>query len=164
METATNLIKHNSFNRYHLNETLLSSWLKLSTSINNSRIVSALSYNESLICNVLVQHMASGEKKPLTATDLCRETKMLKSQMNRTLNQLEEKLMITRERSKDDKRQVHILLNQEQANAFQKQHQEILNSIGYIVDELGTEEATEAAVLFNKISILAEQAFSKKGE
>ena len=84
--------------------------------------------------------------------------------MNRTLNQLEEKLMIRRERSKDDKRQVHILLNQEQANAFQKQHQEILNSIGYIVDELGTEKATEAAVLFNKISKLAEQAFSKKGE
>lgn len=164
METAQILIENNTFHKNQLSETLLSSWLKLSTSINNSRIVSALSYNESLICNVLAKHMASGQNKPLTATDLCRETKMLKSQMNRTLNQLEEKLMIRRERSTSDKRQVHILLNPEHAKDFQEQHQEILHSVECIIDELGTKEAAEAAVLFDKISTLADRVFSKKGE
>uniref|UniRef100_UPI00405797A9 MarR family transcriptional regulator n=1 Tax=Agathobacter sp. TaxID=2021311 RepID=UPI00405797A9 len=164
METAHSFTENKSFPDKHLSEALLSSWLKLSTSINNSRIVSALSYNESLICSVLARHMASGQKKPLTATDLCRETKMLKSQMNRTLNQLEEKLMITRRRSTRDKRRVHILLNPEHAKAFQKQHQEILDSVSRIVDELGAAEAAEAAALFDKISTLADRVFSKKGE
>ena len=162
METAQTLIENHAFNTTQLSETLLSSWLKLSTTINHSRIVSALSYNESLICGVLTRHMASGQNKPLTATDLCRETKMLKSQMNRTLNQLEEKLMIQRERSTKDKRQVYILLNPEQANIFQKQHQDILDSVEHIVDELGTKEATQAVILFNKISTLADGVFSKK--
>lgn len=162
METAQTLIENNGFNTTQLSENLLSSWLKLSTTIQNSRIVSALSYNESLICSVLARHMASGQKKPLTATDLCRETKMLKSQMNRTLNQLEEKLMIRRERSTKDKRQVHILLNPEHAKVFQQQHQDILNSVKCIVDELGTKEAAQAAVLFDKISTLADGIFSKK--
>lgn len=162
METAQILIENKTFNTNQLSETLLSSWLKLSTSIHHSRIVSALSYNESLICSVLARHMASEQKKPLTATDLCRETKMLKSQMNRTLNQLEEKLMIRRERSTSDKRQVHILLNPEQVNAFQKQHQEILASVAHIVDELGEKEAEQAAVLFDKISTLADRVFLKK--
>ena len=162
METAQTLIENNAFTTTQLSENLLSSWLKLSTTIQNSRIVSALSYNESLICSVLAKHMASGKKKPLTATDLCRETKMLKSQMNRTLNQLEEKLMIRRERSTKDKRQVHILLNTEHAKIFQQQHQDILNSVKRIVDELGTKEAAQAAVLFDKISNLADGVFSKK--
>ena len=159
METAQILSENKTYNINQLSETLLSSWLKLSTSINNSRIVSALSYNESLICSVLARHMASGQKKPLTATDLCKETKMLKSQMNRTLNQLEEKLMIRRERSTIDKRQVHILLNPEHAKVFQKQHQEILTSIERIINELGTKEAAQAVVLFDKISALADRVF-----
>lgn len=164
METAQILIENKNFHTNQLSEALLSSWLKLSTSINRSKIVSVLSYNESLICSVLARHMASGQKKPLTATDLCRETKMLKSQMNRTLNQLEEKLLIRRERSTSDKRQVHILLNPEQANTFQKQHQEILASVERIVNELGEKEAAQAAILFDKISTLADGIFLNKGE
>ena len=70
-----------------LNENLLNAWLRLSTSINNPRIVSEMTYNESLVCNILYNHSES----EITATDLCNATKMLKSQMNRTLNQLEKK-------------------------------------------------------------------------
>ena len=67
------------------NEALLGAWLRLSTSINNSRLVTELPYNESLICNVLYRNDLLHNEKKLTATELCAETKILKSQMNRSL-------------------------------------------------------------------------------
>ena len=145
-----------------LNEILLAAWLRISTSINNSRLVSEMSYNESLICNVLYQNYLSGNQTPITATDLCQITKMLKSQMNRTLNQLEEKNMITRVRSEHDKRQVHIFLNLEQANSYKKQHQQILSILDRVIGELGHKKAAEAIHLFNDISDIADEIFAKK--
>ena len=35
------------------NEALLTTWLRLSTSISNNRFVSEMSYNESLVCSIL---------------------------------------------------------------------------------------------------------------
>ena len=145
-----------------LNEILLAAWLRISTSINNSRLVSEMSYHESLICNVLYQNYLSGNQTPITATDLCQITKMLKSQMNRTLNQLEEKNMITRVRSEHDKRQVHIFLNLEQANSYKKQHQQILSILDRVIGELGHKKAAEAIHLFNDISDIADEIFAKK--
>lgn len=145
-----------------LNEILLAAWLRISTSINNSRLVSEMSYNESLICNILYQNYLSGNQTPITATDLCQITKMLKSQMNRTLNQLEEKNMITRVRSEHDKRQVHIFLNLEQANSYKKQHQQILSILDRVIGELGHKKAVEAIHLFNDISDIADEIFAKK--
>lgn len=145
-----------------LNEILLAAWLRISTSINNSRLVSEMSYNESLICNILYQNHLNGNQTPITATDLCQSTKMLKSQMNRTLNQLEAKNMITRVRSEQDKRQVYISLNLEQAESYEKQHQQILSILDRVIGELGREKAIEAAHLFNDISNIADEIFVKK--
>ena len=88
------------------NEALLKTWLRLSTSIINNRLVSEMSYNESLVCSILYPNTKMGMY--MTATELCHFTKMLKSQMNRTLNILEEKKLILRRRSDTDKRQVMI--------------------------------------------------------
>ena len=81
-----------------LNENLLSAWLQLSTSVVNSRVVSRLAYNESLICHVLYHHQISGNEHPLTATDLCNQTRIVKSLMNRILNQLEAQGLVTKSR------------------------------------------------------------------
>ena len=105
------------------NEALLKTWLRLSTSIINNRLVSEMSYNESLVCSILYSHTKLGIS--MTATELCHFTKMLKSQMNRTLNLLEEKKLILRQRSDTDKRQVMILFNMEHAQAYENQHQKI---------------------------------------
>ena len=90
-----------------LNEVLLGAWLRISTVINNSRLVSEMSYNESLICNILYRNATEHPEHTMTATDLCAETRILKSQMNRILTQLEEKKLITRERSSEDKRKIY---------------------------------------------------------
>ena len=140
-----------------LNEELLSAWLKLSTAINNSRLVSEMSYNESLICNILYRSITEHPDKMLTATDLCDETKILKSQMNRILNQLEEKKLITRERSKEDKRKVFICLTTGQSNAYLKQHEQILNLLDNIIKKLGEDQAKEIIRALNGISNVADE-------
>lgn len=140
-----------------LNETLLGAWLRLSTSINNSRVVSEISYNESLICNILYRNALEHPEQKLTATDLCQETKILKSQMNRILTQLEDRNLITRERSSEDKRKVYISLSDQQSNAYLKQHAQILSLLDTIIEKLGKEQTLEIIRALNGISDIANE-------
>ena len=138
----------------NLHESLLNSWLRLSTSINNARLVSEMTYNESLICNILY-NQSKTVNKYLTATDLCRMTNMLKSQMNRTLTQLEKKDMITRERSAQDKRQILITMNLEQCHTNEKQHAQILQILNAVIAQLGEEKTLNTIQTLNQISDIA---------
>ena len=141
------------------NEELLSAWLRLSTVIDNERIVSELSFNESLICNILYHNMVQDPERELTATDLCQETRMLKSLMNRTLASMEEKGIIVRERSKKDKRRVFIRLDVQKAQIYQKQHQKILKQIDLLMERLGEEKSTQLIELLNLTANKAEGVF-----
>lgn len=143
----------------NMNEALLEAWLRVSTSINNSRLVSELSYNESLICNLLYKNMMAHSGQFLTATDLCAETKMQKSLMNRTLKQLEAKGMITRSRSEQDKRRIYIYLNMEQIKQYELQHEKILDLINAIIGELGEENTLTAIDTLNTIAQVANKLF-----
>lgn len=138
-----------------LNEVLLGAWLKISTAINNSRLVSEMSYNESLICNILYRNSTESPEKKMTATDLCSETRILKSQMNRILTQLEEKNLITRERSLVDKRKIFVHLSTEQSNAYLKQHEKILRLLDDIIEKLGEEQAKGVIRALNDVSDIA---------
>lgn len=146
----------------HINETLLNTWLRLSTAINNSRVVSEMTYNESLICNILYQHSFGEIKQKLTATDLCHKTKILKSQMNRTLNHLEKIGIITKERSTEDKRRVFISLNKTHAHKYEKQHMEILTLLDTIIEKLGAEKAQQTIEILNIISDIADEVLNKQ--
>lgn len=138
-----------------MHELLLNAWLRLSTSINNARLVSDMTYNESLICNILYNHSKSEDNSTITATDLCNMTNILKSQMNRTLNQLEKKNMITRERSTTDKRQIIITMNLEQCHTYENQHLKILKILDAVIDQLGVEKTQQTIDTLNQISDIA---------
>lgn len=140
-------------------EALLDAWLQLSTAVNNSRLVSELSFKESLICNLLYKNLRNADIPALTATDLCIATKMQKSQMNRTLMLLESKGMITRERSNDDLRRIHIILNLEQAQVYLEQHAEILALIDQLIAQLGPDKTLAATEIFKEIAAIASKVF-----
>ncbi len=139
-----------------LNENLLHTWLRLSTTIVNDRVVEGLSYNEALVCNILVSEKMKNPEKKMTATDLCFRTKMLKSQMNRTLTQLEIKGIICRQRSKQDRRQVFVSMNMDQAGTYQKLHDKVLNLVDAIIERIGEEKALQAVQLFDDIASAAD--------
>lgn len=142
----------------NINENLLNTWLRLSTSVVNSRLVSDLSYNESLVCNILYNTQRKDPNQLLTATDLCNATKMLKSQMNRTLNQLESKKLITRIRSSSDKRQVFVKFNLDTADIYLEQHQKILALIDNIIEHFGPEKVEVTLRVLTSICDVADDA------
>lgn len=131
-----------------LSEELLNAWICLSLDIINERLVSEMPYKEALICSLLYRN----PDKRYTATDLCAETKTLKSQMNRTLNSMEEKKLIKRERSTQDKRQVFITLNTEQADIYKRQHEKILQLSDAVIEKFGKEKTTEIIEMLKEIS------------
>ena len=135
-----------------MNEELLNAWLRLSTAINTDCFISDMTYNESLICNLLYRNRSYGEGRKLTATDLCDKTNILKSQMNRTLNEMEKKHLIRRERSTQDKRQVFISLDMAQIEIYERQHRKILSLIDTLLDRVGREKGNDILKLFNEIA------------
>lgn len=142
----------------NMSEDLLNIWLRISTSVINSRLVSDLSYNESLVCNILYHAQKNEPEQLLTATDLCNATKMLKSQMNRTLNQLEEKKLITRIRSSSDKRQVFVEFNLDTADIYLEQHQKILALVDNIIEHFGPEKIDVTLQVLTSICDVADDA------
>ena len=140
-----------------MNEKLLDAWLKLTTAIVNERVVSDLPYNESVICNILYKNHRETPDQAVTATDLCQKMKMQKSQMNRTLSGMEEKKMISRERSKTDKRQVLVRLNMDQLEVYQRQHEQILALIDRLLAQIGPEKAEDIVDMFTQIANTAEE-------
>lgn len=139
------------------NEDLLWAWLRLSTVISNEKLVSDMPYNEALICNILYRNQLEHPEKRLTATDLCGETRMLKSQMNRTLNSLEQKRMITKERSEQDRRRIWISLDMEKSALYRQQHSKIMGLIDALLERVGTERTDEIIRLFHLIADTAKQ-------
>lgn len=133
------------------NEDLLAAWLNLSASVRNDRVVDAMSFNETHICNLLYRANMS-KAAPLTATDLCRKTGLLKSQMNKVLTGLEKRGMIIRERSNEDKRQIFIRLNEANLSVYEKEHQRILDFADQLMEQLGEADTREAIRLMNTMA------------
>ena len=141
----------------NINEKVLGAWLNLSTTICNERIVSELPYNETLICGILHRNAVENPDKPITATELCEKTNIQKSQMNRTLNSMEEKGLIIRKRSAKDKRQVFVSMNMENAAVYEKQHKKVLDIVDTVLEKVGKEKAEEIIQLFTLISKKAKE-------
>ena len=141
----------------NINEKVLSAWLKLSTTICNERIVSELPFNESLICGILHRNALEHPEKKITATELCERTNIQKSQMNRTLNNMEEKGLIFRKRSEKDKRQVFVSMNMENAKVYEQQHKNVLKFVDAMLEKVGKDKAEEIVQLFTLISNKAKE-------
>ena len=135
-----------------IKEKALDAWLQLLTAVNTERIVTSMTFNEAVVCNILNRN----KEKVFTATELCNKMKMQKSLMNRTLTSMEEKGWISRIRSTLDKRQVFVKWN-EQANAiYEKEHQAVLNLVDRILSKVGYEKANEVIQMFSLIASVAQ--------
>jgi len=120
-------------------DKLLDSWLNLTSTLWNTRLVSSLTYNEAHVMGLLLRH--SMQANPMTATDLIRRTRLLKSQMNKILTALEERGYITRTRAELDKRMIFIRLTQEGIDAYQAEHKNVEAILDQLVAKIGSERA-----------------------
>jgi DNA-binding MarR family transcriptional regulator len=142
-------------------EEILSAWLRLSNNVCNDRFVKHLTYNESLVCNIIYNQLKKYPDKFLTATDLCKQTRLIKSQMNRTINELEKKGLIVREQSLTDKRKLYVKFQESTLPEYEKSHNEILKIVDAIMEEVnkkfGRDITSEMIDIFYAISSSAKK-------
>lgn len=130
-------------------DKLLDAWLNLTSTLWNTRLVSSLTYNEAHVMGILLRH--STQDNPMTATDLIRRTRLLKSQMNKILTTLEQRGHISRIRSELDKRMIHVRLTPEGKSAYLKEHQGIEAILNQLVSKIGPDRALSVARDLNEI-------------
>lgn len=130
-----------------LNEAILGAWMEVSSVINNDRVSALIPYNVASI----LRYLTHSQSEDVTASELCAELRMQKSQMNRTLQYMEDHGMITRERTDSDKRRVHIRLNENHLEKFMTQHDAVIRYIGGVTEALGEEKTTQLIALVNEV-------------
>lgn len=133
-----------------INDNILSSWIRLILAVDSERLIKDMPFNEAVICNILYH-----DDKEITATKLCEITGMKKSQMNRTLTIMEDKGMIRRERSLDDKRQIYISMNENKKDVYIKMHKNTLKIVESIASNFNNEELDEIINIFNRVANVA---------
>jgi len=134
-------------NQHQLQEDLLQAWMSMEVCIRGNRLLSDLSMNEMLICNTLYQQK---QGSPVTVTDLCSRTKLLKSQMNHILNSMESQGIVRRERGSHDKRVVFVYLQEAAIPRYLREHEHVLNIVGAVCSALGNDNAESLAALMEK--------------
>ena len=139
-----------------LNEELLSAWLRVTSVIDNQRLADGLPFNEAMVCNLV--NKAQQEGRRITASDLCAETHILKSQMNAILTSLERKGILERRRSEGDRRRVELRLRPQGQDCFETAHRQSLALVDRFIAHMGTDKARallpllrQAADIFERI-------------
>lgn len=124
-------------------EQLLDAWLNLTSTLWNTRVVSSLPYNEAHIMGILLRR--GEEEGPMTATGLTQRTRLLKSQMNKILTRLESRGYITRMRSEQDKRMIHVRLTEAGKTAYLEEHKGVEAILSQLISKIGAERALGVA-------------------
>ena len=133
----------------HAGDKLLDAWLNLTSTLWNTRLVTSMTFNEAHVLGILLRH--DSEESPMTATDLIRRTRLLKSQMNKILTTLESKHFITRERARGDRRMVYIRLAPAGESAYIQEHAHIDTFLHTLIDRIGETKALLVAEHLNEI-------------
>lgn len=136
-------------------DKLLDAWLNLTSTLWNTRLVTAMTFNEAHVLGLLLRHNAA--EAPMTATDLIRRTRLLKSQMNKILTSLEKQGYVLRERASTDKRMIHIHLTQEGRLAYLEQHKGVEVILASLIELFGEERALSVAKDLSEITSILDE-------
>ena len=139
-------------------DILLDAWLKLTSTLWNTRLVTSLTYNEAHVMGLLLRY--STDDSPMTATDLISHTRLLKSQMNKLLTSLEQRGLIVRSRALADKRQIHIRLTPEGETAYREEHKGVEAILNKVIERLGTTRALDIARELTDVTAIVDDILS----
>ena len=124
-------------------DKLLDAWLNLTSTLWNTRLVESMTFNEAHVLGILLRR--DDDALPMTATDLIRRTRLLKSQMNKILTTLEGRGFISRTRAQEDRRMIHIRLTAEGKAAYLEQHKAVESILTQLIERIGAEHALSVA-------------------
>ena len=136
--------------RMYAGDKLLDAWLNLTSTLWNTRLVSSMTFNEAHVLGILLRHQS--DEEPMTATDLIRRTRLLKSQMNKIITSLEGRGYVSRVRASLDKRMIHIHLTAEGERAYLEQHKAVEDILEQLIERIGAERALLVAAELSEIT------------
>lgn len=128
---------------------LIQSWVGLSGMLKNSRFTKELPYNESI---VMLQLYQAGQN-PISIKQITDMTHMLKSQVNRTINSLEEKGLLERCQSDGDRRLGYVRIRKERLEIFLQVHAASMEIAKNISDIIGPEDTDHFIRIVNKLAL-----------
>lgn len=143
----------------NLNENLILSWVKLSGIIKNNRITSGLKYNEAIVMLILYSRYLKDGEGFTSVQDIIKETGMLKSLVNRTLGDLEEKGLILYEQGTEDRRTKFVKCVKEKLDVFLTVHNSSLGVAQNIIDIIGEADTETFINIVEKLTNAGYKAF-----
>ena len=147
--------------RKRMQEDLLYAWMEMSLHIRGNRILSDFSFNEILIYGLLSRRQKAN-LPPMTATELGNYTRLLKSQINHILTSMEERGLIRRERSTQDKRVIYVHPLESALPRYEKEHEKVLNIVDCVFSSLGEEDAKTLTLLMRKATAVVNDSTLKE--
>lgn len=123
-----------------LGEALITTWVRLTSTIKNNRITQGLNYNEAIVMNIAYRAYKKDGEGLVSFKDIASETKMLKSLVNRTIDSLVEKNLLER-CGGTDKRTIFVRPLKDNLEEFLRVHEQSLGIAQSIVDIIGEEDA-----------------------
>ncbi len=132
-------------------DRLLRAWVKLSGILKNNRITKGLMYNEATVMLLVYNRYMEDGEGLISVKEIIKETNMLKSLVNRTLNSLEKKGLILRLRGEGDRRMLYIKCVKEKLDVFLAVHRSSLKVANGIIEIIGEEDAENFIRIVKKI-------------
>lgn len=134
-----------------LQESLISAWVRLTSSLKNSRITQGMNYNEAIIMLLSYNRYRKDGIGLISFKELVQETKMLKSLVNRTIDSLVKKGFLVR-CDGEDKRTTFVRPVHDRLQDYLRVHRQSLELAQSIIDIIGMEDAQRFIMISEKIT------------
>lgn len=131
-----------------LEERIITAWVKLTGVLKNTRITQGMIYNEAIVMNLVYNKYLQDGEGLTSFKEIVRQTQMLKSLVNRTIDSLVKKGYLVKIDGKDKRttfvRAAHL-------DDYLKEHEKTLSLVKNIVKTIGADDAEAFIRLADKI-------------
>lgn len=143
-----------------LEEQVLTAWIGLNGLLKDSQMTQGLTYNEAVTMKLVYdRYRADGEGRT-PVRYITGQTRMLKSQVNRTLNTLCAQGYLVRERDEKDARSLFVRPVPDRLEDFLAVHRRSLAMAQAVIRVIGENDAAEFVRICGKLSAAAPELTS----
>ena len=134
-----------------LQERMLTAWIGLNGMLKDSRMTHGLTYNEAIVMKLVYDRYKADGVGRTAVRHIVRETRMLKSQVNRTVDSLCVQGFLRKERDAADARNLFVLPCPERVEDFLAVHRRSLQMVQRVIDVIGQEDAQIFVRIYEKL-------------
>lgn len=136
----------------NLQEKVLSSWIGLNALLKDSRVIKSMTYNEAVVMRIVLARYREDGVGLTPLQQIIRETHMLKSQVNRTVNALCQQGYLQKSKDSRDGRNLLVQPIQERLSEFLAVHRHSLRLAQRVIDIIGEEDAAHFVRICEKLA------------